>query len=176
MAKTTTNWSVPVTVEDIPDDGGHYELSADTEARAAVAKLAELRSLPRLDAVFDLTRLGDDSVHVRGEVSARVGQTCVVTLEPIENEVREAVDLIFAPPDGTETDGEETPLKRRQKDEPPEPLENGVLDLGAVATEFLILGLDPYPRKAGVNFDLPETPPEAAPNPFAALAALKKRP
>ena len=30
-----------------------------------------------------------------------------------------------------------------------EPLIDGKVDLGALATEFLILGLDPYPRKPG---------------------------
>ena len=34
-------------------------------------------------------------------------------------------------------------------DEGPETLHGGVVDLGAVATEFLILGIDPYPRKPG---------------------------
>ena len=28
-------------------------------------------------------------------------------------------------------------------------LVGGTVDLGAIATEFLILGLDPYPRKTG---------------------------
>ena len=34
----------------------------------------------------------------------------------------------------------------------PERLIGDVVDLGALATEFLILGLDPYPRKAGATF------------------------
>ncbi len=58
--------------------------------------------------------------------------------------------------------------------EPPEPLLDGILDLGALATEFLILGLDPYPRKVGVEFVAPEAG-EAAAHPFAALEALKNR-
>ena len=55
----------------------------------------------------------------------------------------------------------------------PEPLIGGVVDLGALATEFLILGLDPYPRKAGAVF---QPPAQAQPDesPFAALAKLKK--
>ena len=56
-----------------------------------------------------------------------------------------------------------------------EPLVDGLIDLGAIATEFLILGLDPYPRKVGAVFQPPQaaTPDEG---PFAALAALKKAP
>ena len=37
--------------------------------------------------------------------------------------------------------------------EPPDEIVNGKIDLGAVAAEFLALGLDPYPRKPGVDFD-----------------------
>ena len=49
------------------------------------------------------------------------------------------------------------------------------LDLGAIATEFLILGIDPYPRKAGVEFAPPAVENDD-PHPFAALAALKNGP
>jgi hypothetical protein len=51
----------------------------------------------------------------------------------------------------------------------PEPLVGGVVDLGAIATEFLVLGLDPYPRKPGAIFEPPQER-EPDENPFAALA------
>ena len=54
-----------------------------------------------------------------------------------------------------------------------EPLTGGVVDLGALATEFLILGLDPYPRKPGAVFQSPEET-AAGEGPFSALAALQK--
>jgi hypothetical protein len=50
---------------------------------------------------------------------------------------------------------------------------DGVVDLGAIATEFLILGIDPYPRKPGAVFEPPQSGDGEA-SPFAALAALKK--
>ena len=52
-------------------------------------------------------------------------------------------------------------------------LRDGVVDLGAVATEFLLLGIDPYPRKPGAVFDAPPAGDPSS-HPFAALAALKK--
>lgn len=163
-------------VEDIPDTGLHIELDAPAAARAAVAGLAALRDLPRFSAVFDVTRLGA-AVHVVGRVNATVGQTCVVTLEPVESAVEEAIDLKFAPPPpgGPADEPKSSGKRRRGGDELPEPLVGGTLDLGALATEFLILGIDPYPRKAGAEFAPPkvEDPGE---HPFAALAALKKRP
>ena len=59
----------------------------------------------------------------------------------------------------------------------PEPLVNGAADLGAVATEFLLLGIDPYPRKPDAVFDAPEGPgQDAGANPFAVLAKLKPEP
>jgi uncharacterized metal-binding protein YceD (DUF177 family) len=165
-------WSKPVTVAEIPEAGARYELAADCETRAAIAQLAGLREIPALTASFEvLSRAA--GVSVRGQVKARVGQTCVVSLEPIENEVNETVDLLFAPPAGALPEGE-APV-RKKKGEPPEPLENGVIDLGAIATEFLMLGLDPYPRKQGVEFAPPEPESDPTAHPFAALAALKKQ-
>jgi len=176
MQKNTSIWSVPVIVEDIPETGLHMEIEAPETARAAIAELAALRDLPRLAAVFDLTRQGA-GVRVSGQINARVGQTCVVTLEPIESAVEEPIDLEFAPvAAGADEPASKGARKRAQSDdEPPEPLVDGTLDLGALATEFLILGIDPYPRKAGAEFAAPKTE-DGGEHPFAALAALKKRP
>jgi hypothetical protein len=174
MKKAGSFWSVPVTVDDIPDTGLHIAIEAPAAIRAEVAELAALHELPQLSAVFDLTR-HDAVVQVCGQVSARVGQTCSVTLESIENVVEEAVDLKFAPaPAGEKELAPKSARKRTSgEDEPPEPLVGGILDLGALATEFLILGIDPYPRKAGAQFAPPKVE-DAGEHPFAALESLKK--
>jgi hypothetical protein len=173
-------WHVPVSVADIPEAGQHFDLVADAPVRAAVARIAGLRDLPRLEANFDLKRRASGGLHVTGLVSASVGQTCVVTLEPIANEIEEGVDLLFEPKlDAAESavdetsDDEEKRTPRDIKWDDPEPLIGGAIDLGALATEFLMLGLDPYPRKPGAVF----TPPpeeEPDPGPFAALSKLTK--
>lgn len=158
-------WSVPVAVADVPDEGLHRDIEAPAEVLAGVAALAEVREVMALTASLDLARDGS-LVQVTGRVRGRIGQTCVVTLEPIETEIDEAVEITFAPPVA------DAPKRRNAADELPEPLTGSNVDLGAIATEFLILGIDPYPRKAGVEF----TPPAAEnddPHPFAALAALK---
>src|SRR5262249_58019291 len=101
-------------------------------------------------------------------------QTCVVTLEPMTSELREPIDLAFEPPraDARPADGDD--IDPRAEDEP-ETLVDGVADLGAAATEFLLLAIDPYPRKPGAVFDAPKSDDSGA-HPFAALAALKKTP
>lgn len=165
-------WRAPVAVHAVPEAGRHVELVADDDTRAAVAQSTGLRTLPRLEASFDLSRYGRDGLHVVGRVFATVGQTCVVTLEPIESEVNEPVDLLFEPAIDSEMRSDVIASKRAD-DDAPEPLVGGVVDLGVVATEFLVLGIDPHPRKPGAEFAAPATGDDSA-NPFAALAALKK--
>ncbi len=168
-------WSVPLSADIIPEEGLHREIEAPAEACAAVAELAEVRDISALSATFDLIRAGA-LVQVTGRVRALVGQTCVVTLEPMETDVDEPIEITFtlAQPEKSAQSGATEPRRRNAESDLPEPLIGGTLDLGAIATEFVILGIDPYPRKAGVEF----APPAAEnddPHPFAALAALKDR-
>lgn len=173
MEESDNPWPVPVALSDIPDSGLHMEIEAPADVRAALAAVAGVNDVPSLSAVFDLVRHGE-GVHVSGHVRARVGQTCVVTLEPIENAIDEAVDIEFLP--GAQATATAThDLHTLDEDvEPPEPLVDGKVDLGALATELLVLSVDPYPRKPGAEF-APPAVAEAAEHPFAGLEALKKR-
>ncbi len=168
-------WSSPISVDDVSDRGVHVDLAADEDARAEIAKIAGLRDLPKLSASFDITREGADAVRVAGEVSATVGQNCVVTLEPIENDIREAIDLLFSSRSGNSIADEEGKITLDFSDpESVEPMREGTIDLGAIATEFFLLGIDPYPRKEGAVFEAPKVPDDPSAHPFAALEALKK--
>src|SRR5215475_10161839 len=167
-------WRAFVPVLQIPDTGLHREIEADQAMRAAMAEAAGLREISSARASFDLSPRSGGRVRVSGRVQARVGQTCIVTLESLENDIDEEVDLIFAP-------AEQIPELAEPADsdddyemaEPPEPIENGIIDLGRLAADVLYLAIDPYPRKEGAEF-VPEV--EAADpedHPFAALKALK---
>jgi len=167
-------WSAPVALHDVPETGRSVVLAADERIRAAIAELAGLRALPRLEARFEVAPRGRDGLHVTGTIAATVGQTCVVTLEPVDSEIEEEIDLVFAPPVAPTIVQEEgaqievTPL------DAPEPLIGGSIDLGAIATEYLLLSIDPYPRKPGARFEPPATEKDTG-GPFAALAALKEK-
>jgi uncharacterized metal-binding protein YceD (DUF177 family) len=166
-------WSVPLKADLVAETGLRRDIVASADICAAVAALAEVRDISDLKASFELSRAGE-AVHATGRVTAKVGQNCVVSLEPIETAIDEPIDVLFAPvPAEDGTAGEER--RRKTEDEPPEPLIDGTIDLGAIATEFLILGIEPYPRKEGVAFAPPEVDAEI-PHPFAALQALKKPP
>jgi hypothetical protein len=168
MIRPEQPWHVPVRLEDVPDTGLHFDLVADEHIRAGLAALARVRDVPRLEAALDVVRYGN-GLRATGRVSATVGQTCVVTLELMENQVDEFIDVIFAPPSAGDFVNHNASF---EADEPPEPLSDGAADIGALAAEFLLLGIDPYPRKPGAAFT---PPPEesAAAAPFAALARLK---
>jgi hypothetical protein len=120
---------------------------------------------------------------VKGEVLARIRQTCVVTLDPFDAELREPVDIAFAampgPAERPAMGGGEINISADEED-PPEPLIDGRIDLGAITFEFLALGVDPYPRKPGVEFsreNAPETiESEEPPSPFASLAGYGRKP
>jgi uncharacterized metal-binding protein YceD (DUF177 family) len=165
-------WSVPVAIAEIPETGRSLHVVADAQVRAAVAKAAGVPGVTRLEVDFELTKHGSGGVRVVGQVSATVAQNCVLTLEPMENEVVEEIDLLFTPLAAAIADNGEAAYATG--DEPPEALRDGIVDIGALATEFLILGIDPYPRKPGSVFEAPRPQESPASHPFAALAALKK--
>ena len=165
-------WKVPVRIEDVPETGRKFNLDADAATRAAIAQTAGIEGLPRLQAELEVFRHGE-GLRVTGVVSGRLQQLCVVTLDPIENELSETVDLIFLP--AADSALPDAWPQADLQTESPEPLMAGAVDLGAIATEAMVLGLDPYPRKPGATFSPQRnSDDDIAANPFAALAALKK--
>ena len=172
-------WRVPIAVAQIPETGLHRDIEAGQAIRNAVADVGGLREVLSVQASFDVTPARGGRFHVAGHVRARIGQTCVVTLEEMETDIDEPIDLTFAPPeqipqmaelvDEAGESDEETP-------DPPEPIENGMIDLGRVATDALYLAVDPYPRKPGAVFEPVVEAADPEDHPFAALKALKAGP
>jgi hypothetical protein len=172
-------WRVPITVEQIPDTGLHRDIETDAAARAAIAEVGGLREVLAASASLDVTPTTGGRFHVEGWVRARIGQTCVVTLDPIESDIDEKIDLIFAPPEQIPEMADlvdEAAESDVEIPDPPEPIENGVIDLGRVATDALYLAVDPYPRKPDAVFEPPVVPDDPEDHPFAALKALKLDP
>lgn len=133
-----------------------------------------------LSSVAELHLVPDGAaVDVTGFIRATVIQTCVVSLEPFEAVIDEPIDVRFAPRSEIEAaianhvdeDGEEGSAGMADA---PEPIVEGVMDLGALLQEFLALGVDPYPRKPGVAFEEPAADDETI-KPFAALAQLRAK-
>jgi uncharacterized metal-binding protein YceD (DUF177 family) len=170
-------WRVPVVVAQIPETGLHRAFEASDAVRAAMADIGGLREIVSASASFDLKLKTGGRVHVTGEVHGRVGQTCVVTLDPIESAIDEVIDLMFAPPEqirslaalvdeAAQSEDEEVP-------DPTEPIVDGVIDLGRLATDAMFLAIDPYPRKPDAVFEPLAEIKDPADHPFAALKGLQ---
>lgn len=161
---TEIEFSRPTRVEPLPRDGLDVEIEANAAERAALARLNGLPAVERLSASFHIAKWRR-GVHVEGELSARVTQTCVVSLEPFDVDIDEPIDVKFLP-------AEAMPAHSESVDEDaPDEMVDGRIDLGALTSEFLTLALDPYPRKPGVAFEPPATPGERE-SPFSRLRAL----
>src|SRR5579859_2528657 len=170
-------WRVPVVVAQIPDSGLHRAFEAGDATRTAMADIVGLREIISARASFDLMPKSGGRVQVTGEVHARVGQTCVVTLDPIENDIDEVINLLFAPPEQIRSLAALVDEAAQREDDevpdPPEPIVNGVIDLGRLATDALFLAIDPYPRRPEAVFEPIAEVKDPAQHPFAALRTLQ---
>jgi uncharacterized metal-binding protein YceD (DUF177 family) len=178
-------FSRPLAVDTVGEGGLRLKFAATEAECAALAELDGLVALRNLTVEAEATRRGRTRIFVKGQVAAVVSQTCVVTLEPFESAVQESFEIEFAP----EAEAEEAYRKAMEEldaaqdklallaeqIDPPDPIIDGRIDLGALAAEFLALGLDPYPRSPGASFEEIVTSGEDEKvSPFEALARLKK--
>lgn len=169
-------WRVPVVIDTIPDTGLVLEFVATPEEREAMRKLAGLRELSDAHARFELAHAGQGRVRAAGRVTARIGQNCVVTLEPIDSEIDEPVEALFVPEADVESVSRALDRAAEEAGEmadPPEPIVGGTIDLGKLAADGLFLAIDPYPRKPDARFEAREVAEDPEDHPFAALKALK---
>ncbi len=179
MTNNDIPWSFPVAVAKIPEGGLHQELNANPTQLNELAVLAGVLNVTMATASFDVKLAAAERVHVTGHVKAYIEQTCVVTLDPMQTTIDETIDVTFVPPSQipvtakvvTSEEGDDAEIP-----DPPEPIVNGSIDLGRLAAEAVILGIDPYPRKPGAVFDPPNEAVDPDDHPFAALKALKAPP
>jgi len=168
----------------LPEKGVERVLKPTAAERKQIAAWLGIEALENLQAVVKLTRAASGRYFYRAHFDADVVQACVVTLEPVPAHLAEDFERSFqvAPTvsRGQQRRGRKpaaapvVPIVDLDEDAP-EMLENTVIDIAAPVLEELSLSLDPYPRKAGVEFTLPEEVPAESPdNPFAILGKLKR--
>lgn len=163
----------PVVVAHLPEEGETFHIAPDEETRAALARDFKIIGIPALEADVTLTPDGRGGVRVDGRVDATVRQICVATLEPFDAAVSEEIEMHFVPEDRIPEirPGAEIEVGA---DDLPDPLVDGTIDIGAVVSEFLALGIDPYPRKPGAVFEMPAPAADEDDSPFGVLARLRR--
>ncbi len=139
-----------------------------------IAAYLELEALKQLNATVELVRWGHKGILLTGHFIADVTQSCVVTLEPVDGHVEGDFERRFLPPAGHKHATSETHEVSVDPDgeDPPEVLGREI-DIGEILVEELSLALDPYPRKAGVEFTPEKDTVVKSANPFAVLAKLR---
>jgi uncharacterized metal-binding protein YceD (DUF177 family) len=159
--------SRPIDVMKIPPRGQDVHVEATAEECRALAQDFGLPGIQSLSGDFHLKNSAK-GIHVTGIVKASITQVCVMTLDEFDSTFEEEVQVDFAESSGMPAE----PPTDINEYEPPDEIINGQIDLGALTSEFLALGLDPYPRKPGVDF-AHQDPADPKDSPFAALGKLR---
>jgi uncharacterized metal-binding protein YceD (DUF177 family) len=164
-------FSRPIAVEKLIAGGSLYRIEAKPAEREALARRFGILGVDALTAELTLRSGAKGTVRVEGEFRADVRQACVVTLVEVPAHIEGRFTRAYAP----ETDREEPEITLDlEAEDPPDPLTDGIVDIGEAVAEELALALDPYPRAPGAVFELPQPEEPTTPTPFAALAAFKR--
>jgi len=156
------------------------EIEADDRERQALADRFGIAGIGRLTARLAVRRVaGGPLIRVSGKFQAEVEQRCVVTLEPVQSNIDEEVEIEFGPPEPERPGGVES----EDEAETPEPLEGDSIDLGEIVAQSLSVSIDPYPRAPGAMLEKTSFGVDSAQessksgadsdSPFAVLKTLK---
>src|SRR6476646_9505638 len=165
--------------------GTALEIAASEGERDALAKRFGFLGLPAFSARVTVDRRPGGQVVVEGRLRGRIVQACILTLDPVIQDLDEAFRIVFKQDLAEERDPESGEALVNAQADAPEPLPGNLLDVGEIVAEQLSLAADPYPRKQGVKLEdvLPKPRKdgrhgrhEQRRHPFAGLAALRDKP
>ncbi len=187
MAPDPSDAPVPLPFEAMIDLAGEPRTGPVPVARALEpeegAALARFLGIPAVESLAFEGRLapwGEAGWTLTGRLTGGAVQTCVVTLEPVSEEIAAEIDRRYLP-GAVPVEAETVEIGPEDLDAP-EPLEGTAIDLAAVMVEALALALEPYPRRADAAFEgrvhaAPGVEPltDETAHPFAGLAGLRAR-
>lgn len=165
--------------------GAALEIVASDSERAALAKRFGFLGLPALSARVTVDRRLGGQIVVEGRLRGRVVQACVLTLDPVNQDLDDAFRIVFKKDLADDRDPENGEAVLSAQADAPEPLSGNLLDVGEIVAEQLSLTADPYPRRPGAKLEdvMPKPrhhgrrgPPDQRRHPFAGLAALRDKP
>jgi hypothetical protein len=169
--------------------GSALEVAASESERAALAKRFGFLGLPAFSARVSIDRRPGGQIVVEGRLRGKIVQACILSLEPVAQELDDGFRIIFKQDLTEERDPESGEAVLSAQADAPEPLSGNMLDVGEIVAEQLSLAAEPYPRRPGVTLDdvLPKPrnggkggaqggKPDQRKHPFAGLAALRDKP
>jgi uncharacterized metal-binding protein YceD (DUF177 family) len=174
-----------VDLERLGASGTALEIVASDSERQALARRFGFLGLPAFSARVSVDRRVGGQVVVEGRLRGTIVQACILTLEPVTQELDDPFRIVFKQDLDEERDPESGEALLSAQIDAPEPLQGNLLDLGEIVAEQLSLAADPYPRRPGVKLeDVLPKPRQAGRgarneqrrHPFADLAALRDKP
>lgn len=163
-----------IRLDSMPVAGRDIDIAVEREAREAIAAQIEVTAVDRLQVKLHAVRFRG-GIRVSGQLRALVTQPSVVSLEPVTEDIVEAVDRVFLP-------GGEKPYAGKadaevfvdlEGDDMPDHFEGNEADLSDLIVETLALAIDPYPRLEGESVGIAGDADDEDDSPFAGLKALK---
>jgi len=166
-------------VDRVPAEGRRITVEADAEELAALTERLKVSAVEMLTADLTASRFRG-GVRVEGRLRSRVVQPCVVTFEPVTQDIDEPVDRVFLPASQRphEPDPDAEAFVDLEGEDPPDYIDGPEVDLSELLIETLSLAIDPYLRAPGAELEAPaiEGDVEEETSPFARLKALKQEP
>ncbi len=176
---TDKPFSHPINVKTLPRKGARERYEAPPEIRDAIASAYDVDAVSSFIASAEISHWKARGFRISGQVDALVIQPCAVTGEPLEVTVSEAVDATLVPTGSPlakpRLDDAGELIFDAEGDDIPDEFDGTILDLADIWLEHFALGLDPFARAEGAEFesDTDEVNNGKA-SPFAVLAALKR--
>ena len=185
-------WSHIIEADDVSDKPLLKKISASPQERKDLARRMGIISVDKLEAQITVIRADSNFlIHATGPYKAVLTQECVVTGEPVQETVEGDVEGWFAEESKavslnkarhermSQIADSEMPILGERDD--PDPIRDGFFDIGELVVQYLLVDMNPYPRKE--DADHPEVIKEEEiekaekriNNPFAALKNWKNR-
>jgi len=148
MKKDLFELSRSLKIDGIPRAGIEEKIIAKPSERDALAIRLNIISLKRFETIITVEHEKANMFSVKGGIYAELSQKCIVTLEKVNETIRDNFDILMAP---------DYILKKQNNEnielEEVEPIYNGVMDLGEIATQYLAMSINQYPRKEGAVWE-----------------------
>ncbi|WP_417461788.1 YceD family protein [Kordiimonas sp.] len=169
-----------LTVDEVERTGRAYSFEASEAERATLTERFDLVDIAGFRADFEVKDRGEaQGIFISGTLRAALTQRCVVTLEPVAEELETEFTLMLVDPEMADRmDEEEVYLDPNAPEY--DALEGKEIPLGEIIAQTLSINMDPYPRAKGIELSLDNKegisvnePEEKRPNPFAVLEKLR---
>ncbi|HYD06839.1 MAG TPA: DUF177 domain-containing protein, partial [Reyranella sp.] len=128
-----------VDIDRMGPSGTALEIAASDSERAALAKRFGFLALPAFAARVTVDQRPGGQVVVEGRLRGKIVQACILTLDPVTQDLDETFRIVFKQGLAEEKDTESGESLVSAQADAPEPLPGNLLDVGEIVAEQLSL-------------------------------------